>query len=453
MRLHYDLPLAGAGPAGPGDDFGPGLLTEAAVMGTPAAAAAPAAAQTFSASAYPYSAVVYITDRIGDEDLQGSGVLISPDEVLTASHVVYQAGLGVATDIEVAPGYSNGTMPFGYATGAVSHYSQVGANDTITLSDSQSDYAIIHLSQPFTATGNMGVQANFAGGPVHVTGYPGAANGTMIDSPQTVAVDPAYTLLDGTALGQGSSGGPVWIYGADALPYVVGLVSSESPVPATNGLLPSSNVQITGAVSNQIAAWVNQDDKGTPAPSVQVYDRTLGRSVPDLLTHFYAGPAAGVQSQYVDLSPDSLNIAAASPNYFIHTGSGNDAVSVLSGTNIVDGGGGSNFLSGGTGTDTFYVDSRGAASDIWSTVSKFHAGDSATVWGVSPGLAAVSWADNQGAAGSAGLTLHATSKGRPTASLTLAGFTQADVASQRLNVQYGCDASSLSSYLYIHANR
>lgn len=117
----------------------------------------------------------------------------------------------------------------------------------------------------------------------------------MIDSTQTVAVDPAYTLLDGTALGPGSSGGPVWIYGAGGLPYVVGLVSNETLSLAVNGQIPSSNVQITKATYNQIATWESQDDKGALAPSVQVYDATLGKSVPDALTHLYARPVPGVQ--------------------------------------------------------------------------------------------------------------------------------------------------------------
>jgi len=153
------------------------------------------------------------------------------------------------------------------------------------------------------------------------------------------------------------------------------------------------------------------------------------------------------------VSSDKLDVTAGAPNYFIHTGSGNDALVLLGGTNAVDGGGGSNFLAGGAGTDTFYVDGRGAASDIWSKVANFHPGDSATVFGVSPGVDALAWADNQGTAGFTGLELHAAAAGRPTASLTLAGLTQADMAAGRLAVQYGYDAASGSDYLCVHDNR
>lgn len=455
MRLHSDHSMVdGVGSTEDGPD--PGLSIGAAyayASGTAFGAAGTALGTTQpDTAAYPYSAVVRIIAGFGGQYFQGSGVLISPDEVLTASHMVYLPGSGTATSLDVAPAF-NGTAPYGHAAGTVAHYSQVGNGHTLYQSESQSDYAVIHLAQPFAGVGAMSVEADFAGGAVHVTGYPGSAGGAMVDSAQTVSVDPRFTLLDGTFTGTGSSGGPVWRYGADGAPHVVGLVSAG--LPGADAGTPGTgwNVQITGAVQRQLAAWLRQDDGGVPGPSVQAYDATLGQWVPDTLTHLYTGPVAGVQEQYIDISSHSLNLTATSPNWFIHTGGGNDAITVRAGTNVLDGGAGSNFLSGGTGTDTFYVDSRGAASDIWSTVANFHAGDSATVWGVSPALNALGWADNQGAPGFAGLTLHASASGRPNASLTLAGFSQADMASGRLSVQYGYDASSLSSYAHLHANR
>jgi serralysin len=75
---------------------------------------------------------------------------------------------------------------------------------------------------------------------------------------------------------------------------------------------------------------------------------------------------------------------------------------------VLDGGTGSNFLSGGSGTDTFFVDDRSASADIWSTVSGFHAGDAATIWGVAPQDFGLAWMDGQGTPGFTGLTLHAT---------------------------------------------
>ena len=113
-----------------------------------------------------------------------------------------------------------------------------------------------------------------------------------------------------------------------------------------------------------------------------------------------------LQDQYVNLTADSLNLTATSPNWFIHSGSGQDAINVsqAGGNNILDGGTGSNFLTGGAGNDTFYLDSRNAAAPIFSTVAGFHSGDNVTVWGVNASNFTVIKLDNQGAVGFTGLT-------------------------------------------------
>ncbi len=66
----------------------------------------------------------------------------------------------------------------------------------------------------------------------------------------------------------------------------------------------------------------------------------------------------GYNSEYINVTSDSLNISASTPDWFIHSGSGNDAIAASSGINVLDGGTGSNFLTGGSGTDTFFVDDR-----------------------------------------------------------------------------------------------
>ena len=150
----------------------------------------------------------------------------------------------------------------------------------------------------------------------------------------------------------------------------------------------------------------------------------------------YAGPVAGLTDELIIATSDKINVTANIPNVFIHTGSGDDALNVssASGNNVLDGGTGSNFLVGGNGMDTFFVDDRVAPADIWSTVVGFGAGDAATIWGVTPQDFDLAWVDGQGAAGYTGLTLHATAAGKPTASLTLAGYSQADLNNNRLSV-------------------
>ena len=193
----------------------------------------------------------------------------------------------------------------------------------------------------------------------------------------------------------------------------------------------------------------------TPPSEVTVFDTTMGQPGSGVAQP-YAGPVSGLTSEYINTTSDSLNVTASAPNCFIHTSSGNDAIAVSSGMNVLDGFTGSNFLTGGTGNDTFFVDDRNSNADIWSTVNNFHSGDAATIWGVTPGDFNLAWMDGQGAAGYTGLALHATATGKPTASLTLAGFTSGDLNNGKLNVSYGTTAASGgvagSSYMYVHAN-
>ena len=227
------------------------------------------------ATAYPYDTVVRITDTIGNQEYQASGVLISPDEVLTASHVVDISGVGAASNIVVTPAYEDGTAPYGSADGVYVHYIPIDdANSQISNDASQSDYAVIHLSSPFTGLGTMGLSPNFAGGPVTIAGYPASANGAIVASTQIVYPDPNYTLLDGVSLGKGSSGGPVFVDGVTG-PEVVGIVSSENNVNQTG-----YNTLITTAVFNQIEQWVEADDAtattssppATPSPPVTIQE-------------------------------------------------------------------------------------------------------------------------------------------------------------------------------------
>jgi len=179
-------------------------------------------------------------------------------------------------------------------------------------------------------------------------------------------------------------------------------------------------------------------------------DITTGTAAPGV-PHAYTGPVSGLQHEYIAITEDQLNITVNSDNWFIQC-NGDDAIAAHGGTNVLDGGTGSNFLTGGTGPDTFFVDDRSASADIWSTVLSFHPGDDATVWGLTPQDFNIAWSNNEGASGFTGLTLHATAAGKPTASLTLAGFTTDDMSNGRISVTFGHDAASGSSFMNVHSN-
>jgi serralysin len=146
----------------------------------------------------------------------------------------------------------------------------------------------------------------------------------------------------------------------------------------------------------------------------------------------YSGPVDYLKSQLILQTPDNVNVAPIVDNAFVHTGSGDDAISFAGhgGRNMADAGTGSNFLTSGNGNDTFFDDARGATKDIWNTIVNFHAGDAATLWGVTSQDYVFNWVDAQGAAGAQGLTLHAVSKtGGPTISVSFAGHSMSDLPS------------------------
>ena len=190
---------------------------------------------------------------------------------------------------------------------------------------------------------------------------------------------------------------------------------------------------------------------------LSLVDTTTNQVLPAAATPYF-GPVAGPTSEYVKLTPDSLNITASTPNWFIHSGGGDNAIAVSSGTNVLDGGAGSSFLTGGAGADTFYVDDRNPASNVWSSIVNFHSGDNATVWGITPADFTLTWLANQGASGATGLTGVFVSNlaGRPTAAITLSGFTPADLTNGKLSISYGttADLPNLpgSHFMTIHGN-
>jgi hypothetical protein len=164
------------------------------------------------------------------------------------------------------------------------------------------------------------------------------------------------------------------------------------------------------------------------APGFAQTDTTTGvSSHPDGTP--YAGPVSYLQQQYIYAGADDLAVAAQAPNVFIHTGGGNDAISVASGQNVLDGGQGSNFLTGSSGNDTFFLDGRNGQV-TWGTLVNFHPGDTATLFGYVAEQSSFTWADSEGAAGYTGRTLHAdlAGSGGVTASITFAGSTAADTA-------------------------
>ena len=206
---------------------------------------------------------------------------------------------------------------------------------------------------------------------------------------------------------------------------------------------PSAGVGLASAIAT---GTIRADDI---AADLAVLD-TGSNQVLAPASGYYTGPVAGIEKEFILITPSNINASASGSNWFIRSGSGNDALAAHGGRNVLDGGSGSNFLVGGSGEDTFFLDAREAASDIWSTVLGFGKSDSATVWGVSQDAFTISWQDGLGAVGATGLTMNASAPGKPNASLTLAGYTTDDMTNGRLIVSFGA-TDPATPYLHVLA--
>jgi hypothetical protein len=207
--------------------------------------------------------------------------------------------------------------------------------------------------------------------------------------------------------------------------------------PSAPGTISATDLRVM-----DILGWTPIVSPPSPPTNFTVVDTTTN-STTTSAGDTYTGPVSGLQHQFIDITPDSLNITASVPNSFIHSGSGTDGIDVskANGNNIVDGSTGSNFLIGGTGNDTFYLDDRNPAAPVFSTIVNFHQGDSVTVWGVNAADFKLVTLDNQGAAGATGLDYVFTAPGHIDTSFVLAGYTSADMTNGRLTAAYGTTAN------------
>src|SRR5216684_318797 len=78
-------------------------------------------------SNYPYTAVCEVVSTFSDGTTeQGSGVMVSANDVLTASHMLWQTDHGgAAVSVTVYPGTDGGATPFGAESAAQWHYYEI----------------------------------------------------------------------------------------------------------------------------------------------------------------------------------------------------------------------------------------------------------------------------------------------------------------------------------------
>lgn len=204
------------------------------------------ATEVLNTRAFPYAAIVSIRSTFADGTISiGTGSLVGKNDVLTATHVVYQpAHGGNASSIQVFPGADlNGvtgvmeSSPFGsyFGTTTLAYPAEAfsdGNNATTSLMEVPSDIALIGLNKAVgfdTGWYGLAPGRNLTDEWAVEIGYPGDGTGMMkgdtLAHSSNGAWIAAYAYDASTLLGAGSSGGPLYVQDG-YLPSVIGVKSS-----------------------------------------------------------------------------------------------------------------------------------------------------------------------------------------------------------------------------------
>ncbi|MGE5526943.1 MAG: FG-GAP-like repeat-containing protein, partial [Rhodospirillaceae bacterium] len=272
---------------------------------------------------------MYIESTFPGGTFTGSGVMVGPNDVLTASHVLYLPAYGgAATSVRVIPAYqpSPYAAPYGEATSTSFHYFPnydpngdfylVSGDGRATLSDSEVDIGIIDLSVPLgNQMGWMQFDTRFHNGYVDITGYP-TANGWNMTTSSGYASMPTIDstlIFSGVALGPGYSGGPVW-YETDGIGYVVGVVSTASWGPSVSGTYA------------QLSEWIEANDAliaNQPAAAPTSYTTSESALSAPLQEHIAIGTAA---SDHLDGTSGDDRLSGSAGNDMFLSTAGADTV-------------------------------------------------------------------------------------------------------------------------------
>ena len=278
----------------------------------------------YSTTAYPYDAVCYIVVTMSDGNrYQGSAAIIGAHTILTASHMLWDQDTNAqVASIKIYPSYQQGGAAINTTSSAswIAHFNKIDdSGGKIGQDGAQADYAIIDVAANLSAYGSFGVETNYAGGTVHVTGYPATASGVQTDQVGTVTRDRFYSVLDyGTvSTSPGASGGPIWVDTGTAgspNPLIVGIVS-------TSGF----GVLLTAADWQTIQGWENADSA------------LWGGNVPVSLSFGAAtsltAPTSGLYNVYGGNGLiDTLSYASAAARYTINLTNEGAVVNISLGT-------------------------------------------------------------------------------------------------------------------------
>jgi V8-like Glu-specific endopeptidase len=312
---------------------------------------------TDPASTY-WRSIVYIESTFSTgATFTGSGVMVGPNDVLTASHVLYMAQQGgAAVSVRVIPAYdpSPFSAPYGDLTSTSFHYFAnydpdgdgylMPGDNGPGLGGSELDIGIIDLSSAVGyQTGWMNIDPSFTGGNVNVTGFPSTYGNNMMTDYAYAYTGPidSTVVYTGVELHPGNSGGPVWYVGSSGA-EVVGVVSTASWGASVQGTYTQLMQWISGNDGLISGSGSSGGEQTTPPPTDVITppttDPTPAPTVPPLTTIVSTG---------------------TSGNDHIGGTSGNDTLAGGYGNDWFAGGDGNDVMIGDTGIDTAMYGARG----------------------------------------------------------------------------------------------
>lgn len=317
----------------------------------------------------PYNMVVKVEadfDGDGYADALASGIMISPNHVLTATHAI-----SGAESVQISPGYGDGKAPFGsYTSASVDWRSEFYDSDAVADGHTRRSYdiGIVTLSEDLgTEIGFMPVQINTTdsvkGLSVSTAGYPGdiGSGVDMYGADGQIASDAAlseyanFMGYNGTLDSHGGqSGSGVWQM-IDGSPVLVG-------VHVAGGVTHNGGVVITPEVYDWIYDWTggqvvlsDASDFGSNGADAIAgtdgADTVSGLGGADTL-----GGGSGADLIYGNLGLDLMRGGSGADTLFggQNDGPANGDGHYRSGADTLSGGAGGDVLYGNFGGDILY---------------------------------------------------------------------------------------------------
>ncbi|MDP3137277.1 MAG: M10 family metallopeptidase C-terminal domain-containing protein [Burkholderiaceae bacterium] len=331
--------------------------------------------------ASPYSAICYIEcGWANGTRTRSSGVVVGPNDVLTALHAVYNTAYGGwANSVTVIPGAD--TSPYNAPYGSFTNWGNISGRTTnwdsngdglLTDAESQYDLALIGMKTRIgDITGWLGMSSAWYDFSGTVLGYPAAGSG-MMAQPVYADAQVRYGVYHVDAsLGAGASGGPLLQAGGvdGRTYYVVGALSSgasngaESTYASLFGSGTWDWLNAALAANDYLVGGAMRYTSGSAADDY--YDFSTITLTVDGLTisdpggndTFSLESVAGdntvtlVAGEISTIRGFTAKIAMDTVIENVVAGSGNDTITGNSAANRLWGGGGGDTLSGGAGND------------------------------------------------------------------------------------------------------